>query len=427
MCRGILQKMSGVEPSPEVITLMGDVAELLLENLDQLVADMDAAEVELSPVAGSDVAVTADMSASNRANAVRLLTLFARRDAQLAPFGVPPEALDVARTVARRGLDLDVIFHSYRRGQNIAWRHYMAQASRIVPPGPLLVELLDVSSQRMFEFVDHVVSQVIAAAQHEREEVLGGALARRAEAIRLILDDAPIDTDRAAQRLDYELNRFHTALVLWTTSATEVQGALESAANLLARAAGARPPLTLSAGASVLWAWLSNDSDPKLDALQQTIGKTEPNIRVAVGPPGEGIAGFRRSHEAALTIQNLLTGYPEGPRLGLYRDLEVTALAAHNIDRATEFVAATLGPLAESKPGAERLRETLRVYLDEAENAPRAAARLHTHRNTVLQRVARATELLGHRPGDRRLAIELALELAHQIGPRVLNQDPITP
>ncbi|PQM45072.1 hypothetical protein C1Y40_04778 [Mycobacterium talmoniae] len=102
--------------------------------------------------------------------------------------------------------------------------------------------------------------------------------------------------------------------------------------------------------------------------------------------------------------------------------MEVTELAAQTLDRAAEFVAATLGPLAANNPSAARLRESLRVFLDEAENAPRAAVRLHTHRNTVLQRVGRATELLGHPPGERRLAVELALELAHQIGPRVLTQ-----
>jgi DNA-binding PucR family transcriptional regulator len=98
----------------------------------------------------------------------------------------------------------------------------------------------------------------------------------------------------------------------------------------------------------------------------------------------------------------------------------VTALAAGNMSSAAEFVVSTLGALAEDNPGAERLRETLRVFLDAADNAPRAATRLHTHRNTVLQRVARATELLGFAPGDRRLALGLALELSHHLGPRVL-------
>ena len=67
--------MPAETPSPEVIDLMGDVAELMLAELDDLVAEMDAAEVELSPTAGSDAAVLADTSASNRANAARLLSL----------------------------------------------------------------------------------------------------------------------------------------------------------------------------------------------------------------------------------------------------------------------------------------------------------------------------------------------------------------
>lgn len=312
--------MPAETPSPEVIDLMGDVAELMLAELDDLVAEMDAAEVELSPTAGSDAAVLADTSASNRANAARLLSLFARRDAKMAAIDVPPEALDIARTVARRGMDLDVIFQSYRRGQNVAWRRYMAHATQLVPSGPLLIELLEVASRRMFEYVDHVVANVIAAAQREREEVLGGAIARRAETIRLILDGAAIDTGRAGERLGYDLRQRHTALVLWTPPHGDVQGALESAAAVLARAAGTRPPLTLSVGPSTLWAWLGSSSEPVVDALSDAITQAQNHIRVAVGPTRPGITGFRRSHEAALAIQSLLAGHPGGARVALFRD-----------------------------------------------------------------------------------------------------------
>ena len=55
--------------------------------------------------------------------------------------------------------------------------------------------------------------------------------------------------------------------------------------------------------------------------------------------------------------------------------------------------------------------------VEEADNAPRAAARLYTHRNTVLKRIARATELLGYAPSERRLAIGLALELRRHLPP----------
>jgi DNA-binding PucR family transcriptional regulator len=408
--------------TPEMVELVGEIADLMLADLDQLSADMDAAVLQASPVLGADAAISAEMSASNRANVRRLLTALARRDGRPPPSDVPPEALDAARTVVRRGIDLDVIFQAYRRGQNVAWQRWMASAARVVPPGPGLAQVLASSSQMLFEYVDQAIARVLAEAQREREEIIGGALARRTEAVRLILDGAPIDRDRASGRLGYELARRHTALVLWAEPAGDVQGALESAATTLARAVGAHRPLMLPAGTSTLWAWLGTARDPAPDALRGAIAHEQPNVRVAVGPTRAGITGFRRSHVAALAIQRLLAGHAGGERLAIYHELEVTALAAQDQDRATEFVAATLGPLAVDEPNAARLRETLRVFLDEAENAPRAATRLNTHRNTVLQRVARATELLGHRPGERRLRLALALELAHQLGPRVLSR-----
>jgi DNA-binding PucR family transcriptional regulator len=412
-----------VTPSPEIVELIGEVAERMLENLDQLVEEMDAVEIAPYPEVSEDPGLVADTTAANRANLTRLLTMWARREVGGPHDDIPPEAMDVARAVARRGFDFDMLFQSYRLGQNVAWRSFMGHAVDIVPPGPTLVELLQVASQGMFEYVDNVVTRVIAAAQREREEVIGGALARKAEAVRLILDGAPMDIGRASARLDYVLARRHTALVVWCEPPSEGQGDLESTANALARAARARLPLLLSVGPSTLWAWLGTEGEPALEDLREAMRQASTAVSVAVGPTRSGIAGFRASHAAARTLQSLLVARRAGPQLAMYYDLEVAALVSQDHERAAEFVAHTLGPLAAYSPAAERLRETLRVFLDEAEHAPRTAARLHLHRNTVLQRVARATELLGRPPGERRLATELALELAHQIGPRVLTDD----
>lgn len=407
-------------PSPRTIELIGDIAERLLADLEPLVAQMDAEMAHDAPVLGSDAAIAAERSASNRAVTRRLLTSLARRDGTPPTADVPPEALDIARTVVRRGVGFDVLFEAYRHGQNMAWQAWLAHAAEVVPPGPELFDVLSTSSKLIFGYVDQILARVLAEAQHEREEVLGGALARRTETVRLILDGAPLNEQRASRQLGYELARRHTALVVWAEPVGEVQGALESTAVILAKAAGAHRPLMLPAGTATLWAWLGTDRSPPADALRAAMSQVQPNIRVAVGPTRSGITGFRRTHAAAVTVQDLLAGHEGGARLAPYHELEVTALAAQDQERASEFVAATLGPLAADDASAGRLRETLRVYLDEAETAPRAAERLHTHRNTVLQRVARATELLGHRPGERRLALELALELAHQLGPRTL-------
>jgi DNA-binding PucR family transcriptional regulator len=64
------------------------------------------------------------------------------------------------------------------------------------------------------------------------------------------------------------------------------------------------------------------------------------------------------------------------------------------------------------------LRETLRVYVREGLSASRAARALFTHRNTVLNRVARAQELLPVPLAQHGLEVGLALEIVRWLGPR---------
>jgi len=72
-----------------------------------------------------------------------------------------------------------------------------------------------------------------------------------------------------------------------------------------------------------------------------------------------------------------------------------------------------------SRPGglerAARLRATVRVYLEENLSPARAARRLGIHQNTVVYRVKRSEELLGHAIEQRRLQIEVALRLSDMI------------
>jgi DNA-binding PucR family transcriptional regulator len=397
------------------MTVLAAIADRFEGDLELVLSEMDAVAIDALPASGRDPAITAEIHASNSGNIRQFLTL-ARGADDPPPLVVPPEALDVARTLVRRGIESDVVYQSYRRGQQVAWRWWMACAEAVVGPGAEIVPVLNDSLAMLFGYVDEILGRVIAEMQREREAVLGGALARRTETVRLILDGAPLNRDAASRRIGYELARRHTAVVLWSEQrGVQQQGLLESVAVSLAHAAGARRPLTLPAGTTTLWAWIGTDTDVSAGDLRDALGDAE--LFVALGPTQAGITGFRRSHEAALSVHRLLAGNPENSRFATYEELEVTALAAHDERRAAEFVAATLGPLAADTPAATRLRETLRVFLDEAENAPRAAARLHTHRNTVLQRVARATELLGYRPGERRLAVELALELRRRLGP----------
>jgi DNA-binding PucR family transcriptional regulator len=394
---------------------MAEIASRVEADLESVVADMDEVIIGTIPVLGADAAIAAETSASSRANVRRYLTV-ARQAAERPPVEVPPEALDFARTVVRRGIESDAVYQGYRRGQQALWRRWLAVAEQVTTSGAELAAVLDVSLDLLFTYVDEVLGRVIVEMQREREAVLGGALARRAETVRLILDGAPVDLAAASQRLRYELARHHTAIVVWSESADTPQGTLEGSAIALGRAVGARQPLTLAVGTTTMWAWIGSDRPALSGDLPAALGDTEPHVRVAVGPTRNGVAGFRDSHEGALSIQRLVAGNAESERVVTYDELEISALAAQDRRRANDFLSSTLGRLAEDTPVANRLRETLRVFLEEAEHAPRAAARLHMHRNTVLQRVARATEMLGFRPGERRLAVELALELRRRLG-----------
>ncbi len=408
--------MRAVAPTARTFELMAAIADRLALEFEETVAAMDAAVIQVVPEFGADAAIAAELTATNRGNWQRFLAVARQAQSPLSD-AVPPEALDAARTVVRRGIDLDRIYEGYRRGHQVGLERWLACAYEIVEPGPELIAVTEMTLSLAFRYIDQILGRVLAEAQREREDIIGGGLARRTETVRLILDGAPIDPTTASRRLGYELDRSHTALVVWTESPVAPHGALESVALLLAQAAGSQRPLTLPAGTTTLWSWIGTPDEPAIQDLRLAIGRSPADVRAAVGPSRRGIEGFRASHEAALTVHRLLLGNPATGRLAGYRELEVTALAAHDPRRAGEFIAAVLGPLAEDDPAAARLRETLRVYLEEAENAPRAAARLYTHRNTILKRIARATELLGYEPGERRLAVELALELRRHLPP----------
>jgi DNA-binding PucR family transcriptional regulator len=405
--------------SPEVAERIREIAQRQLDRLDELTAAVQAAVVRVAPLLAEDPALYAESLASTRANNLRFLMLTVSHPGEPAASDPPPEAVDIARSVMRRGADTEMVVLTYRAGQNAFWESWLDAAAELVADRDELVEVLRLSSVLVFDYIDGVLTRVLTRAEEEREELLRGGLARRAETVRMILDDVPIAEQRASERLGYELSRTHTCVVLWSEDAVE-QGTLDRAAHALAHAVGARHPLLLPATVAAVWAWIGTAGEPDLAPLRAAMEDVDPAIRAAVGPSCPGLAGFRRSHDGAVATHGLVAGARGGERLTTYRDVEVTALVAQDPRRMTDFVRTTLGPLAGRDAAAARLRETLRIYLSEGESAPRAARRLYAHRNTVLQRVARAEELLGHPIADRRLELALALELTHRLGGRML-------
>ena len=98
------------------------------------------------------------------------------------------------------------------------------------------------------------------------------------------------------------------------------------------------------------------------------------------------------------------------------------ALMSGSIELLQAWVIETLGALADSDEPTARLRDTLRVFLQENGSYKATAERLTLHKNTVQYRVRKAEQGLGRPIGpDRRLNLELALLASQWLGAAVLR------
>src|SRR3954453_3137558 len=93
-----------------------------------------------------------------------------------------------------------------------------------------LGELLDVTAQSIFGFVDETLAGIGRQIAQERELLTRGTHAERLEVVTLILEGAPIGADRAAARLQYALDRTHTAAVVFSDAPQPDAGVLEEQA-----------------------------------------------------------------------------------------------------------------------------------------------------------------------------------------------------
>jgi PucR-like helix-turn-helix protein/diguanylate cyclase with GGDEF domain/purine catabolism regulatory family protein len=133
-----------------------------------------------------------------------------------------------------------------------------------------------------------------------------------------------------------------------------------------------------------------------------------------VGRPYEGLAGLRRSlgeaREAAIISQAAgdASGADHVDQLGVQRIL----MGWYASDDFAGFAETLLRPLTAADHHGE-LARTLETYLDERSSATATATSLGLHRNTVMNRIERVTQLLGiefDRP-EQRLAVQLALRV----------------
>lgn len=319
------------------------------------------------------------------------------------PADAQPRAAATAfvRMLVQRGVGADALAEAYRVAHGVFWRAFVAELHGRLD-GAELARALEESSQVMFAFIDALSQRVRRLHAEERDRWVRSPAAVRAEVVRTLVDGLPVDQADAERRLGYTLARTHTAFVVWGPPGTGAR-TLEAAAEAIAAAAGAAPLLHPLGRAVAAWV-----ARPKLAGAVPPDG-----VRVAVGEPAPGPAGFRRSHLEALHARRLalLLGAQAAP-VTRYADVAVPALASADLEAARHLVAGELGAVA----GDPVLAATLRAHLEGGSSVRGTARALAVHENTVANRLARAETAMGRPVHGRVGAVLLALALLPVVG-----------
>jgi DNA-binding PucR family transcriptional regulator len=404
------------DPSPRLGELIRRGAEIALNPRAAWIEELHSAALSgerMRPIA-EDPVLREETKRMSVVNVLHWAAANVQRPGQRVPANVGPEALDSARDLVRRGLDAGAL-DSYRTAQNVAWRRWMDICFDLTSDPAELRALLDLSSRSISTFLDDTLAAITERMQIERDDLTLGTHAERRAAVTLILQGAPISRARAEAQLGYRLGGPHTAAVLWSGAGTALDD-VEETAELVMKSVNASHRLTVVASVASLWIWLPvaeiRGTGRSADQLADTLAE-HPGVRVALGRPGQGADGFRRSHLEALTTQRMLTRLTSPRQVARFGDVQLVALMTQDPTQADDFVRNTLGALADADA---ETRETVRTYVREQCNASRTAERLYTHRNTVLRRLARADELLPRPLAEDLVGVAAALDVLYWRG-----------
>ncbi|ASR37156.1 ABC transporter substrate-binding protein [Prauserella marina] len=348
----------------------------------------------------------------------------------------PTAALEYARRLAQRGTPVIDLIRAYYLGQTAVLDQALAEATRQLDDPRMLGEVMRRALATAFAFIDKVTQQVVSAYEDERGRWQHNRSAVRTARVRALLEDAVVDIDASEAALGYRLRGTHLALIAWYVQEERPADPLAGLEALAARlgADWTEPgPLFVPHDELCAWLWLPVTGPAKavggerentvLDAafVEQVLADCDPEVRLALGEPGRGLSGFRRSHRQAQRVYTLALAAGKGGERALnFRDVGGLALMSADVGAARTWVEDTLGDLAIDDEAHERLRATLRVFLATGGSYTAAAAKLTMHKNSVQYRVRKAEELLTRPVTDNRLDVELALNLCHLLGPAVL-------
>jgi len=357
----------------------GEIVEALLTRTYAIADPKEAADPEY--VQGLRAAVSAAL-------AIGLAAV--EHGEERAP-SVPVLLLAQARLAARNNIPLDTVLRRYFAGYTTLGDFIVQEAGEMSLGEAGLKRIL----RDQAVFFDRLVVAVSDEHGREASSSCGGSAQRRADLVKRLLDGDLLD----GTSLGYEFDVVHIGLV------ATGDGTLD-AIRSFARTVDRR--LLLIPHGEVVWAWLGGRRVPDPHDLERLISSFMPaNVCLALGEPGQGLAGWRLTHLQASAALPIAVRGPKS--LVRYADVALLASILRDSLLTDSLHYLYLKPLEGERDGGAVFRETLRCYLDARENASSAAATLGVSRRTITSRIRTIEERLGKPLSACAAEIEVAL------------------
>ncbi|MFC7448332.1 PucR family transcriptional regulator [Rhodococcus daqingensis] len=411
----------------ELVVALASVMEAQSEELKARVIDRLTSEME-----EARDPLVATMQAAATVESLAAIRQILQHRIEAGRTDVPATAVEHARRLAQRGVSPAAMERANRLSSDTVMRWCLEQMELLSDDATVVSQAALLIMTDTAGFGDRVAHQLAAAYEAERELWLRRSNASREACIGQLLTGRATDLPAAELALGYRLGQRHLALAVWTEpteSRADDTGFLERSVGALADKLGCTAaPLILPRADNEAWAWLAVGPAVDISAIGQIVAGWEQPVKLAVGAPAEGAAGFRRTHQQAMSAQVVAQNSARrGPLVVSSAEVGAVALMAADVPAARMWVRDMLGPLAVDDAASERLRETIRVFLANGASYTATAEQLNMHKNSVVYRLRKAEDQLGHKLRDGRLDLEIALALCHWLGAAVLEAGPDTP
>ncbi|MEV0096765.1 helix-turn-helix domain-containing protein [Streptomyces sp. NPDC050738] len=383
------------------LELRRHLARTLLSDVDTLTGRVVSDICVHSPVyaSGRPVALS-DLRAICRDNLVLALEEFGGLPVSVGDFTTA--ATETGRRRARQGMPLDTVLMAYRRGGRVLWQA-MTEPLRGRPAAEQDLGL-EVAGA-LWETIDRfstVMSDAYCLAQLElnhRQNSRRGALF---EALLEGRGSDPAISAAAATALGVPVrDRFAVVVIAQDPSAPP---APESALQAVGLWSFWRPRGERYAGIVRL--------GPAEPAELTAVLRGEVVGTAGISPPFQELA--HADTALRLAERSLRTLWPGSKEVAELDDRLVEAVLTGDPEITDRLFARYLNRIHDCGSDSPVLLETLRIWLDTGGSASRTAEQLYCHRNTILNRMTRISELTGWSmdSGEARLGWALALRAA---------------